>query len=846
MAEKFDTEQIKRDNPLSGYLMKRGIGLEKDGREFKACCPLHTEDTPSFTVFRSREGFEKFHCFGCGSFGNVIDFVQQYDGVEFPEACEILGGTREAPTRNRPEPKPAAETFDPYAGFSVLSPPADAPAMEAGKRTPQLRNPKREDGTGPKFVTYTPALVHPYRAADGSLIGYVLRVDIDPGHKITPLILWAQKDDFTGWTHHPMPEPRPLYRLEDTAAHPSMQWLVTEGEKCADVAAELIPQMVSVSWQGGGKAYARSDWSPAKGRNVVVWMDNDDEGERTTLGFWKADDWKPGLVEILLHAGTKTVKVIGRDETKPKGWDIADAHQKDGWGTKEILAYAKDRARVWTLDDIAERKRSLKESAPAPKQKGADTGEVVAPPSPVPPSRPQMRVLPGGQAQPAAMQARAPQPERIVEPGEVPAIKRYSTALAIDDTVDIPLLSRFEMDDKGNPRKKSLHNYIAASRYHPQMIGVLAWDDFSGRMMLMQRPPWIAGTEAWEPRKFDDDDARLASAWFSRAVGLQPKEDECGKAMLTAAKASRINPVRDYLDGLAWDGTARVQGEANLDPWLTEYLGARATKVNRAFGMRWLIAAVARVYEPGCKVDTMLILEGGQGKGKSTALRTLATITGHDYFTDSLHDIGSTNAVQQMRGKWIAEIPELDAMWRSEASTIKAFLSRQVDNIRVPYSKHAEDFPRTSILAGTVNPSGTGYLKDATGNRRFWPVFVGDIDIKRLEQDREQIWAEAVHLYKSGVQWWLTDEEEVLARVEQEKRQEQEPWADAIDEFVTNRAQVRMEEIMHALTLPRAQQNQKAMNRIADHLQATGWKRTRRRDKGQLKYFYVRADQTEE
>lgn len=833
MGEKYDTEQIKRDNSLSDYLMRRGVNLKKDGREFKACCPFHSESTPSFTVYQSREGFQKYQCFGCGENGNVIDYVQRFDAVDFVQACEILSGTRAETGKQWTPILRHTDYFDPYKGLEILTPPVDAPAFEEGKRTPKLRNPKREtEGGGPEFVTYTPSLVHPYRDAAGTLLGYVLRVDIGDDRKITPLILWCRKGEWEGWSHGTFAEPRPLYGLDRNAEHPNKQWFVGEGEKVADVLAALIPQMVAITWQGGGKAPHKTDWSPAKGKSIVNAMDNDDEGERTMLGFWKADDWRPGVVEMQLKAGAKAVKLIGRDPNKPEGWDLADGHLEEGWSPDQILAYAKANAKPWTLTDIEARKKALKNSAPVNAPPGADSPAGETNPSPATHSpRPQMKVVHGGQAVPAS--APLPQQDRIVVPGEVPEIKRYSTALAIDDTVDIPLLARMEMDDKGNPRKKSLHNYIAASRYHPQMKDVLAWDEFAGRMMLLKRPPWIAGAGAWEPRKFEEDDAMLAAAWFSRAIGLQPQPDECGKAMLTAAKATRINPVRDWLEGLKWDGLPRVQGEANVcAPWLTEYLGARGTKINRAFGMRWLIAAVARVYKPGCKVDTMLVLEGDQGKGKSTALRTLATFGEHDYFTDSLHDFKGKDAVQQMTGKWIAEIPELDAMWRSEASTVKAFITRQVDAIRIPYAKHVDDFPRTSILAGTINPSGTGWMKDTTGNRRFWPVLVAGIDVARLAEDRSQIWAEAVHLYKSGEQWWLTDEEEILARKEQEKRQEQEPWADAIDEIVAGKSKILLGAVMDVLNLPRSQQNKASQARVADYLRSIGWERKKDRFPG--------------
>jgi putative DNA primase/helicase len=232
--------------------------------------------------------------------------------------------------------------------------------------------------------------------------------------------------------------------------------------------------------------------------------------------------------------------------------------------------------------------------------------------------------------------------------------------------------------------------------------------------------------------------------------------------------------VRDYLTGLHWDGTRR------LESWAVTHLGAADTKLNRAFGSLWMISAIARIMDPGAKVDHMLILEGPQGGKKSSALKLLA---GADWFTDELAEIGSKDAAQQMRGVWIIEIAELDAIGRAEVSRIKSFLTRTVDRYRPPYERYVIDVPRQCVFAGSVNPDT--YLRDETGNRRFWPIRCGQIDLEAIRRDRDQLWAEAMAMFGRGAIWWLDDPELIaLARAEQEERYQSDAWDGLIDRWL--------------------------------------------------------------
>jgi putative DNA primase/helicase len=175
-----------------------------------------------------------------------------------------------------------------------------------------------------------------------------------------------------------------------------------------------------------------------------------------------------------------------------------------------------------------------------------------------------------------------------------------------------------------------------------------------------------------------------------------------------------------------------------------------------------------------------LILEGPQGSKKSSAIKMLA---GADWFTDELAEIGSKDAAQQMRGIWIIEFAELDAISRAEVSRIKAFLTRTTDRYRPPYERYVVTVPRQCIFAGSVNPET--YLRDETGNRRFWPIRCGTIDLDALARDRDELWAEAVARYRGGAIWWLKEPDLIVsAKAEQDRRYQADAWDARIDRWL--------------------------------------------------------------
>ena len=256
---------------------------------------------------------------------------------------------------------------------------------------------------------------------------------------------------------------------------------------------------------------------------------------------------------------------------------------------------------------------------------------------------------------------------------------------------------------------------------------------------------------------------------------FDPYKDNVKEALERACEETQIDPIQDYLDGLQWDGQPRV------DRWLSTYLGAGDTPFARAVGRLTLTAAVRRARQPGVKFDYILVLEGPQRAGKSSALRILAG--GPENFSDQgiLHLKDEQAQQEQMEGVWIYEIAELVGLRRAEVERVKTFLSRTHDKARPAYGRYRIDQPRRCIFVGTTNDAE--YLRDTSGNSRFWPVRTGTIDLQALQRDRDQLFAEAVYYEKQGQELILPKSLWEDARIEQEARLERDPWRETLAEI---------------------------------------------------------------
>ena len=234
----------------------------------------------------------------------------------------------------------------------------------------------------------------------------------------------------------------------------------------------------------------------------------------------------------------------------------------------------------------------------------------------------------------------------------------------------------------------------------------------------------------------------------------------------------------------------------------------------------FLVGAVARIYEPGCKADYVAVFEGPQGVGKSRACAAL----GEKWFSDSLPDVTrDKDAAQHLRGKWIIEISELSALSRAEAEALKSFISRPVERYRPPYGREEVIEPRQCLFVGTTNRAT--YLGDDTGGRRFWPVKVGRVDVDALVSDRDQLFAEAVTAYRNGEQWWPDEAfERDHIRAEQEARFEADAWEPEIEYFLASRSRVQVSEIAReALGIVTAKIGTAEQRRISRILTRLGW-----------------------
>lgn len=371
--------------------------------------------------------------------------------------------------------------------------------------------------------------------------------------------------------------------------------------------------------------------------------------------------------------------------------------------------------------------------------------------------------------------------------------------------------------------KDCRENVVYILRNHPAWLGVLAADVFAKRIVARKISP--LGHQAgdlWTP----DHDIELG-LWLTQQEHLLVRsEDTMARAAAFVAKENPFHPVREFLEPLEWDRSPRIAS------WPAKYLGAPATTYASLVGQYFLVNLVRRIFEPGCVMRSVVVLEGAQDIGKSTVPRLLA----QPWFSDSLFDLSNKDIYQLIQGVWLYEVSELDGFSKADATKVKAFISSTKDRYRAPYDRAPQDQPRETCFIATTN--ATEYLRDWTGNTRFHPLQCGQIDLAGLAAVREQLFAEAVALLRAGGEsaraYPTREEAQNYFEPEQEQRVSVHPWVNVIaawlDENSTEDGLLVNDVIKGALHIAIADmgRNQSAEQIVTRTLGKLGW--TRRRE----------------
>jgi putative DNA primase/helicase len=314
----------------------------------------------------------------------------------------------------------------------------------------------------------------------------------------------------------------------------------------------------------------------------------------------------------------------------------------------------------------------------------------------------------------------------------------------------------------------NLANLARILRSAPEWAGALRFNENTQDIEILNAP-CLPGPF---PRAWREGDQQATAIWLQTVWRLNAAPGRVLDAALVVARERSYNPIKEHLEALPpWDGVRR------LETWLSRYFSVEDSLYTRSVGACWLRSVVARGLTPGAKADAMLVLEGLQGKGKSTAFEIL----GGPFFIE-VHTLVGERAVHNIAGKLIVELSELEALNRAEANAVKASISCRVDRMRLPYDRRPVDIPRTAVLCGTCNKND--YLRDETGNRRFWPVAVPKgqtIDLEALRADRDQLLAEAMAGVLAGDPWHLISEEVRAEAAEQaEDRRQVDVWEERV------------------------------------------------------------------
>lgn len=381
-----------------------------------------------------------------------------------------------------------------------------------------------------------------------------------------------------------------------------------------------------------------------------------------------------------------------------------------------------------------------------------------------------------------------------MNPSKLPSFKAMQELCTNDDNVKMQLAkermkeasTEFTADEnwqeklsinKSGQIKDDLQNLVLIIQNDENLKGI-AYNQHRDGIDTKGSLPWKQIKTGWS-----DSDMSALKVYFDKTYGVW-SPTKIREALIAVAAERSYHPIKEYLNSLpAWDGIER------LNTLLIDYLGAEDNEYSRAVIRKTLVAAVARIYEPGTKFDSVLILNGPQGIGKSTFFARLGT----RWFSDSLtiNDMRDKAAAEKLQGYWLLELGELAGIKKTDVETVKSFVTRTDDKYRASYGVNVESHPRQCVIVGTTNSEG-GFLRDITGNRRFWPVRVSGNGVKKAWelQEVDQIWAEALYVYKNGEDLFLKGDEAQIAVSEQADAMETDDREGLVREYLEKRLPV--------------------------------------------------------
>jgi|GEM_PF-812088 len=401
-------------------------------------------------------------------------------------------------------------------------------------------------------------------------------------------------------------------------------------------------------------------------------------------------------------------------------------------------------------------------------------------------------------------------------------VKGFGDGLYARGEMSVGSIETLQTDRLGKPICNH-SNVVALLTKHPDWENVFVNDAFDRvKKVLKPLPHDGRSASSFIPRQLVDNDYTVVCIWLNDFGITSVQKSTVMDAVQAVCAQQTFNPLMDYFRGIQ---KQYPEDDKLLDDWMCRFLGVNASneaerKYITAVSRLMLIQAVARAKKPGCKADSVIVLEGEQGTGKSTALRVLFS---DKHFGDQLPHMASKDASSYLKGKWGVELAELDFKRKTEVETIKAFISRLTENYRPAFGREEIEVARTCVFIGTTNSDN--YLSDETGNRRFLPIKTTSIDIGNLGGHRDRLWAAAAHAYDKGEQYWLTSEVVDLARDQAKQRLEQDPWVETIEERMNSMAEAS---IMDALTACFPGIDAQAIStpmtrRMSKSLQLAGW-----------------------